>query len=104
MLKFRKILNGYFYVKLCFNQSLSYIGIPSDLIQRFLLISVFLKVYGFDNNLVVIPIFIAVIIFITFLGHIAIKFNLNRLETSFHNQYNPELVKILEHTKPKRKR
>jgi len=99
MSKFRKILDGYFYVKLCFNQSLSYVGIPSDLMQKFLLISVFLKVYGFNNNLVVIPIFIIIIILITFLGHIAIKFKLNRLETSFYNQYNPELIKILEHTK-----
>lgn len=99
MSKLRLILDRYFYFKLCYNQAGSYTGILTDLAQKFLLLAVFLKAYNITNYFIIFSAFIFFFLTIIYLGHIAVKLNLNKLETSFFNQYNPELIKILEQTK-----
>ena len=73
------------------------------MIQKFLLLAVFLKAYGISNTSLTVILFIGFIVVIIYLGYIAVKLNLNKLETSFFNQYNPELIQILHQTKRKKK-
>lgn len=93
-----KFYEKFLYLRMCYNQCWNYVQIPIDLFQKFLLVSVFLKVKGMENTVLVIVGFAILLAGNLLLGHLAIKNSLPNRDLSFNNQFNNELMEIHEKT------
>jgi len=91
-----KVLQKYFYVKLCFNRVYSgYVGIFLDLIRDVGITSATTKILFPQIHLIfVIPVVIVLIGSIIFLGHFEIQNKFAHVELQVTNQVNPQLMDI----------
>lgn len=95
MSRVRELLKKYFYLKLCYTRSYSYFGIPLQLIQYFVLVSVWVKLFLTSVQVwVVVMIFAALLSLALILGDLDIKHKIAHEETKINNQINPELMGI----------
>ena len=94
-MKYEKLLNKYFITKIYWSRANSYFSIPINIFQTALLLTIWLKVWNINNYFligVLAVIFIAVIFYV---GYLDVKYSIIKKETSFTNQFNPEIMAIL---------
>lgn len=92
-------LDKFYRLKLCYIRAWAYIGIPIELTNYFLILSVYLKVNaGIDNKVILIIIFTTMILFALMIGHIDIKNRFAHKEHTVWNAVNPQITKILSNT------
>ena len=95
----QKIYNGlarYLYFKLCWNRSYSHLSIPLQIVDKVMMIAIFLKVFNIVNYFaigVIVSIYVAIMVV---LGHFDLKHGIASKETSLRNKYNPEIQEILK--------
>lgn len=93
------VLKKFYYLKLCYNRASSYIKIPMNLIQKFLLLAIWLRLYNIDNYFLMICVFILLVVSLLIIGHLDIKYKFAHIEISINNQINPELMDIYKRGK-----
>jgi len=100
-----KVLQKYFYIKLCFNRVYSgYVGIFLDLIRDVTITTAALKIIFPQIHLVfIIPTCLVMISGIIFLGHIEITNKFAHIEQHVGNQLNPHLMSIYNKVNKKTK-
>lgn len=98
----KKSLSYFYYLKMCYNRATSYTGIPMDLLQKYLLVSVWLKVYNFSNNFIIAMLFLGLIITYITIGYLDIKYKFAHLEVSINNKLNKDLQYIKQNVNKKR--
>ena len=86
----------YFYLKLCWDRAHSYIGDFLQMGERFALVSLWLKVYGYSNIALIVLVMGVLVCGALLFGKWDLKRGNYALETSLRNKYNPEIQKILE--------
>ena len=94
MPRIRKALEQFFYLKMCLGRSQSYYGWFSGMLSKFLLIVVTLKVYGFSNIPLLLSLYVAWVVIMTFVGHIDIKLGIAKIETRINNTINQQFMDI----------
>lgn len=95
----RIILEKFFYLKLCYSRTQSYIGIPLELVQKFFIISLWLKTFMSINLPFIIGLFVLLVSISVIIGHIDIKTGLAHEETRINNLINPDLQEIKNNVK-----
>jgi hypothetical protein len=88
-------INYYLYAKLCWNRSMSHIAIPLAILEKVLLIGVFLKVFKLDNYVIIGVLGVVGIMSMFVLGHFDLKMGVADKENSLNNKYNPEMRKLV---------
>ena len=91
-----KLVDKYIYIKLCFERAFTHLKIPQTIISNLLLLSVWLKLYGWDDPVKLIIFGIAATIITLIIGHIDIKKKLMKREMSLKNKHNPEIQALLK--------
>ena len=90
-----KVLLKYLYLKMCFSNSMGHLQFPNLVLEKFLMVAVFLKVFGIDNYTLVGVVFGLVTIWTVWLGHLLLKHGIIDAEVSMSNQFNPELKELV---------
>ncbi|MDP2750259.1 MAG: hypothetical protein Q8O89_05505 [Nanoarchaeota archaeon] len=73
---------------------MSHLSIPLSIFEKFALAAILIKVFNFNNYVIVGVIGAAITILLFVLGHYDLKNGIAERETSLNNQYNPELQTI----------
>ena len=97
-----KTINTYIYLKKCWTESNSDIGIPLAIYDKAMLLVIFLKL---TNNLNWYVLGLTIIVFTVFMiifGHWKLKYRMTEKEMSLSNKYNPEIQQILLELKGKK--
>lgn len=89
---FEKII----YLKLCWNRAWSHINIPVTIIEKILLVAVFLKVFNINNYVIIGIIASLGIVSLFIIGFLDLKNGIAEMETSLSNKYNPEIQSLLK--------
>lgn len=89
------MIDTYIYLKLCWSEAMGHLSIPITIFDKAIIISLFLKIFGINNYWVVGLCGVAVLGFMLFLGHLAVKMGLTAKQMSLANKYNPEIQRIL---------
>ena len=97
-----KFLSSIFFLKLCWTQAYSYVGIPMKLVQLGSILMILFNQYGVPVQYA-LWLGISVLLFILGVGAYMLKFGIIERENSFNNQYNPELMKIYNRGQPNSK-
>lgn len=94
--KVRKILlaEGYYYFKMWWNTGTSNLSLPTQLLERVLLVGTFLKVFGFNNYGLIILIGIAYETIKVLFGRFYYNHGLAVREITVGNKYNHQLMGI----------
>ncbi len=94
-----KIELFYFYLRRCWMIAENHLGIAFALYNYYALTTIMLKDTKFGKPMFVVGLGITFVICVFALGHILIRRQIDRRETSFNNNYNPELMDIHKRSK-----
>ena len=84
---------------MCWNRAMSHLSLPMFLIEKYLVIAVFLKVYNIDNLLLLTTACTIGTMAVLYVGHLDIKHNIYALENTITNKHNPELMYLVNRNK-----
>ena len=73
-----------------------YVGLLLDIASKGMLLATFLKVFGWDNWVIVGSLLVIVVIVYIVWGHIDLKIGLYRTWNTINNTHNEELQQILK--------
>lgn len=96
---FRTVLKKFFYFKMAYSRTGSYVDVPIEVVKYVGGAAVFLKVFEFDNYGLLIMAGILYVILRFLWGHMDIKRKWAHIEASIHNQINPEFMETHANTK-----
>lgn len=96
-----RILKKFFYIKLCMDRSDAYMGILMDIFTKGVMFATFLKVFGWDNWVLVVSLMMFGILVYIIWGHIDLQIGLFKIWQSMLNSHNPELQKIIKQVNKK---
>lgn len=99
----RKCLETYWYWELCWGQAHAFIQEPKTLFTDFLILSLFLSNKGFNDDKLIVIVFIVIGVLALMFGNYTIKKKWLHWHSSFSNQFNPEIIKILKNTEKDKK-
>jgi len=97
-MRIRQIFEKFYYLKLCYNRSYAYLGIPVQLIGNFFIVSLWFQSQGIKNTWMLVSLFGILLVLAIVLGNIDIKTGCAHIETSVNNSINPELMNIYKKT------
>ena len=93
----QRIFIKYWYLNMFFGRANGYVSEILNVIQFYVLMMVYIKLIIVDYN----PVLVNIIfvfgfgIFMT-IGYLDVKFRINREQTSFSNQFNPEIMHLIK--------
>ena len=90
------------YLKFCWNRAWGHINVPLSIIEKAMLLAVFLKVYGISSWVAVTVSAVLMSLLVLLVGHLDVKWGVASMETSILNRYNPELQNIMKCVRKKR--
>ncbi len=96
--KIIKIIKWLFYLKMSWNQAIGDLTMPIQIFNNAIMLSIFLKVFDFDNYIIVSIAGVVAVISVVVLGHLKFSRGLVEIENSLGNRYNPELQRIVKNT------
>lgn len=96
---FQSFINWYFKFKLAFGRADGYLGLPLDIVNKFMVLAIALKVFGITNWWLLGIIFAIGISIYCVVGYLDLKYRLMDKEISLHNKYNPEISLIYKKLK-----
>lgn len=101
-MKIETFIRRCFYLKMCFIRTQSYYNFLSSIINLFVTVMIFLKVYSVESHPVGYTIgLLAFIIFHLVFGHFEMKLGLFKIENDLANRHNPQMMDIQRMLKEK---
>ena len=94
-----KLIQEYLYTKLCYARSSGHIEPLLALVNRVMLLAIFLNVFELDNYYILGVVAVVYVYVVLMVGHYDIKKGVNSKEISLQNKYNPEIQKLINNIK-----
>ncbi len=93
----QRIWEKFWYFKLFYDRAQSYTGIWSGIIQRFVLYTLWIKLWlGYNNTRAIYTLAIIAFSAMVIGGFIDVKYHIINEEVSFINRFNPELKHLVK--------
>jgi len=96
----QKIFKKYYYFKLCYGRANSYLTVPLNLFQFYVMATLWVKfILNVQTGLILNLGFTAFFIIFMYIGYTDVKRGINQEEIAFGNQFNPDLMEIKKNVK-----
>ena len=92
----QKIFEKFWLGTMFYNRAYGYFGTFSGIIEKVILVTVWLKLYGFYDKTAVIFWTASIISFMMIAGYLDYKYQIINEERSFNNRFDPEMQKIVQ--------
>ena len=89
------MIQKYLFLKLCFGRALSHFSLFSGLLDKILLIAVFLKLFGVQNYFLVGVVGVIASVILLLVGYFDLRCGVAEAEVSLSNKFNPEIQRLL---------